>query len=161
MFYVFYNAKYIGLFLLLWTLVLLTEKPTKDLSNSIPVNIFMSCSDSVLIDSVYSENCSGSGPYIANWKIIVTYSGLSDNVVYQRNSESSQTYSPTTLVDTLTVSNIPADGGAYDTIKIWYGNAQTCGDTILIHRPIPCPSDVNIPCTDLITQAEGLLWEVP
>lgn len=146
-----YFLKYIGLFFVLCPIVMLTEVSPKAITS---FSLTISCGDSVLIDSVYTENCIGSGPYTADWKIIVTYSGLSDDIVYQRNSEPSQTYTPTALVDTLTFPNIPADGSAYDTLKVWYGNAQSCGDTVILYRPIPCPSDVDISCTDLVTQAE-------
>jgi len=148
------NIRYVSLLLTACLLVILTNVSSV---NQLPIttkNISMSCIDSVWIDSVYAANCTGNGPYTADWKIIVNYSGLSGDVIYQRNNESSQIYTPTTLVDTLTLPNIPADGGAYDTLKIWYGNTQTCGDTVLIYRPLPCPSDVDLPCTDLVTQAE-------
>ncbi len=150
----FLNINYIGLLLIVGTLVMRTQGLPSITLDANSRTILMPCTDSVQIDSVYAANCSGSGPYTADWKIIVTYSGLSDEVVYQRNSQPSQTYTPTALVDTLTIPNIPADGGAFDTLKVWYGTTQTCGDTILIYRPIPCPADVNIPCTDLVTQAE-------
>lgn len=150
----FLNIKQLGLFLILCSLVVLTQIGSSKHISSSPNSIFIACADSVQIDSVYAENCTGSGPYTADWKIIVSYTGLGDNITYQRNGEPTQTYTPSSLVDTLTLTNIPADGGAFDTLKVWYGNTQTCGDTILIFRPIPCSSNNGIPCTNLVTQAE-------
>jgi len=83
----FLNINYIGLLLIVGTLVMRTQGLPSITLDANSRTILMPCTDSVQIDSVYAANCSGSGPYTADWKIIVTYSGLSDEVVYQRNSQ--------------------------------------------------------------------------
>ena len=69
-----------------------------------------------------------------------------DNAIsYQRNSESIQSHTLTGTTDTLTIAGIPADGGTYDTLKVWFTNETSCGDTIILKRPSPCPTDNVLP----------------
>lgn len=99
---------------------------------------------SLSISTAYSENCTGSGPYTADWKIGISAIEQPDNAIsYQRNSEAVQTHTLTGTTDTLTFSAIPADGGAYDTIRVYFTNETTCGDTLIIKRPEPCPSQIT------------------
>ncbi len=93
----------------------------------------------------YADNCTGSDAlgYSADWNIGISVTNAPDNSIsYQRNSETVLTHPLTGTTDTVTIAGIPADGGAYDTIKVWFTNETTCADTIILKRPLPCPANV-------------------
>ena len=100
---------------------------------------------SVDIVSVFADNCQASGNnYIADWNIsIAAFDYFTNAITYQRNSDAVQSHTLTGTTDTLTISGIPADGGLYDTLRVWFTNDVTCIDTMIIKRPIPCPSAIT------------------
>ena len=74
-----------------------------------------SCPCSLTITSIYSENCTESSPnnFITDWKIGIEILNTTETAIaYQRNREAIQTHTLTGTTDTLTISGIPADGGA-------------------------------------------------
>ena len=116
-------------------------------------NVYLSLKDGLNITTSYSENCIESSPnnFTADWKIgIEVFNTSETDISYQRNSETIQSHTLTGTTDTLTISNIPADGGAYDTLKVWFTNDMTCADTIILKRPLPCPSSIG-GCTNTTT----------
>lgn len=109
------------------------------------------------INTTYSENCqANANNYTADWKIGIGVVGNFDNdISYQRNSAAVQTHTLTGTTDTLTISNIPADGGLYDTLKVWMTNDLACADTIILKRPVPCPSIISQSCNNTMIQNSG------
>lgn len=105
------------------------------------------CPCGLTITTTYSDNCAGDDDlgYTANWNIGLTSNGnIPDNEIsYQRNSEAIQIHTLTGNMDNLTIAGIPADGGGYDTLMVWFTNDPICGDTIILKRPVPCPADVT------------------
>lgn len=98
------------------------------------------------ITTTYSANCTevSANNFTADWKIGISTTNELDNIIsYQRNSEAVQSHTLTGLTDTLTIAGIPADGGVYDTLKVWFTNASTCADTIILKRPVPCPNNLS------------------
>ena len=91
------------------------------------------------ISSTTSENCSGSGPYTADLKVIVEYSNEpSGDIMYEWDSDPAIAFTPNNSPDTITLLGIPADAGSNE-IKVYFANETTCGDTVTITRPSPCP----------------------
>ena len=104
------------------------------------------------ITTSYSENCQEltANNFTADWKIGVLMVGAPDNILsYQRNNAAIQSTTFIGNTDTLTIAGIPADGGVYDTLKVWFTNDGTCRDTIILKRPLPCPPSVE--CQNIIT----------
>ncbi len=101
------------------------------------------------ITHIYSDNCSGSGPYTADWNIGIQWTGAPDDtLMYQRNSLTAIQHIGSGITDTISITGIPADGGVYDTLMVWFKNETTCGDTVILKRPVPCPITINfnVPC---------------
>lgn len=101
---------------------------------------------SLNITSVTAQNCTETSPnnYEAEWQIIIEYAGeYSGDITYQRNSLGTTTFTPTTSPDTLTITGITADGGIYDTLRVYFANDLTCRDSLIIKRPLPCPTTSN------------------
>ena len=95
------------------------------------------------IVTVYSDNCSGSGPFTANWNISIEVESPSGSAIsYQRNNEPVLTHTLTGNTDTLVIAGIPADGGIYDTLKVWFTNNPACSSSFILKRPLPCPTSV-------------------
>ncbi|MEM1121850.1 MAG: SdrD B-like domain-containing protein, partial [Bacteroidota bacterium] len=118
--------------------------PSDDIRKVGDVNFNPNCELSITV--TYSENCTepSTNNFIADWKIGIAVTDNPDNTIsFQRNSEVIQAHTLTGTTDTLTISGIPADGGAADTIKVWFSNQNTCGDTIILKRPIPCPTNLG------------------
>ncbi|MEM1326751.1 MAG: SdrD B-like domain-containing protein [Bacteroidota bacterium] len=103
------------------------------------------------ITSIFSDNCSGDDDngYTADWNISIEVSGApADGMIsYQRNDEAVQMQTLNGTTADLNITGVPADGGKSDTIKVWFTNEMTCGDTSIITRPAPCPPDVAA-CVD-------------
>lgn len=124
---------------------------------------------SLSVTSIMAQNCSGSGsgPFAAEWQLIVEYAGEpSGDISYQRNSQPVASFTPNNSPDTIIIAGIPADGGGSDTIRIYFTNDTSCGDTIIRKRPVPCPTNVsgsNTPgdiCTSLTnTEIGGLVFD--
>ncbi len=101
---------------------------------------------SLSITSASSTNCTGSNPYTAEWNIVISASGGPDNnISYQRNSDAILSHVLTGTTASLSITNIPADGGASDTLKVWFTNDPVCADTLILNRPLPCPPDLPRP----------------
>ena len=102
---------------------------------------------SLSITNSYSDNCSGddSNGYTADWHIEVEVINPTPpgDIFYQRNSDATQIHTLTGSIATLTIANIPADGG-FDTLKVWVTTEATCADTIIIKRPVPCPTALSL-----------------
>ncbi|MGB1204089.1 MAG: SdrD B-like domain-containing protein [Chitinophagales bacterium] len=119
------------------------------------------------IGTTYSSNCSGddTNGYTADWNIDFSATNPPDNAIsYQRNSDVVQNYTLTGTNDAFTIVGIPADGGVYDTIKVWFTNDVTCGDTVLLKRPLPCPivldSNTGEICSSIDdTEINGTVFE--
>lgn len=95
------------------------------------------CSTS--IDKVSAVNCN-SGTLTAEWEVIFSWKDhIDDTLMVQRNSLAPTQVVGTEFSDTLNITGVPADGGLYDTIRIYFKNDLVCGDTIIIKRPAPCP----------------------
>lgn len=119
--------------------------------------------------SAFADNCTdnGNNNFTATWNLNITVNEVPDNQVsYQRNSEAIQSYTLTGDTGTIQIPNIPADGGTYDTLRIYLTNDVSCGDTLILKRPSPCPTPVagaNEPgavCTNLgATDIGGTVWE--
>lgn len=115
----------------------------------------------------YSDNCSGDdvNGYTADWNIGIEALGAPDtDISYQRNNEAVQTHTLTGTTDTLTIAGVPADGGLYDTITIWFTNDATCSDTIVVKRPVPCPANLGSNTGEICnsigaTDIAGTVWE--
>lgn len=111
------------------------------------------------INNVSSSNCTGSNPYTAQWDVDISWVNQpTGDIAYQRNDEAVQTITPTGNAQTLVFPNIPADGGTFDTLKIYFANDPLCGDTIIIKRPLPCPADVA-PCASAAGCLGGNVFE--
>lgn len=120
------------------------------------------------ITNVTSDNCAAVGnTYTARWNIDFTTINHPDNQIsYQRNSEAVQSYTLSGNIGTIQIPNIPADGGVYDTLKVWTTNEITCIDTIILKRPLPCPpaivgtSNPGDVCNTINnTEIAGTVWE--
>ena len=119
------------------------------------------------ITAAYSDNCSGddTNGYTADWNIGFSIENPPDtDISYQRNSDAVQSHTLTGTTDTLTVTGIPADGGIYDTVTVWFTNDTTCADTIILKRPVPCPTNLGsnsgeICSTVAATEIVGTVWE--
>ena len=99
-----------------------------------------------LVLSNTSENCTetGTGTYTADWQVIVEYSNQPiGDILYERNNEAAVAFTPNLSPDTITISGIPADGGS-DELKIYFSNENSCGDTVTVIRPSPCPFGLDI-----------------
>lgn len=108
--------------------------------------------------NVFSSNCTDNndGTFSADWNLDIIVENAPDAAIsYQRNSETVQSHTLTGLTDTLTIADIPADGGLYDTLKVWFTNELTCGDTLILKRPSPCPTTIVTPCNNTMIQNEG------
>lgn len=91
------------------------------------------------ITNTYAENCTEptANNFTADWKIGFETTMAPDNAIsYQRNSDAVQAHTLTGTTDTLTITGIPADGGAFDTLKVWFTNDMTCADTMILKRPL-------------------------
>lgn len=131
-------------------LSLVVTDPSTGCSEIKDMSVFIStggnCTCDLDITTVYSSNCSGddTNGYTADWNIGIAVTTAPDNAIsYQRNSEAVQSHTLTGTTDTLTIAGIPADGGVSDTLKVWFTNDVICGDTIILKRPLPCPSDIS------------------
>ncbi|MEM1121905.1 MAG: hypothetical protein AAGJ18_15745, partial [Bacteroidota bacterium] len=94
----------------------------------------------VSITTAFADNCqnTGSNNSVARWQIGIASTVANAEVTYQRNSEISQTHTFTGTTDTVQIDNIPADGGLYDTLKVWLTSDPTDADTLIIPRPLGC-----------------------
>jgi len=100
------------------------------------------CGISIL--STTSENCAGTGPYTADWKVIIEYSNQpTGDITYERNSEAPVTFTPNLSPDTISIVGIPADGGS-DEIKVYFSNENSCRDSVIVTRPAPCPFGLDV-----------------
>ncbi|MEZ4684820.1 MAG: SdrD B-like domain-containing protein [Bacteroidia bacterium] len=96
------------------------------------------------IATTTSSNCTGSVAlgYTAQWDISLTYSDppspIGNIEVYRNGTLATTITSPTASPQQATITGVPADGGAYDTLVVVFANETTCNDTVIIKRPVPC-----------------------
>ena len=104
----------------------------------------MTCELDIL--AAYSDNCTGDNinGYTANWNIgFRVIDPFDTSISFQQNNGTILTATLTGLTDTLVIPNIAADGGIYDTLKVWFTNDIACADMIVVKRPLPCAADVS------------------
>ncbi|MEM1120955.1 MAG: SdrD B-like domain-containing protein, partial [Bacteroidota bacterium] len=119
----------------------------RDTSNC--VNIHPVCC--LNISKTESINCQVDTSYTADWLITVQGGSPTDNgLSYQRNEGTIQNATLTGATNQVTFSDITADGNGTDTLKIWMTNDPSCGDTVILSRPLPCPTVLfsNAKCYD-------------
>lgn len=107
--------------------------------DSASIIVVPNCSVDIL--EIYADNCQASGSdYTADWNISIdAFNYFTNAISYQRNSNAVQTHTLTGTTDTLSIPGIPADGGKFDTIKVWFTTDIFCFDTYILARPTPCP----------------------
>ncbi|HFA49098.1 MAG TPA: hypothetical protein ENJ95_08780, partial [Bacteroidetes bacterium] len=117
------------------------------------------------IADVFADNCTGTGQYTARWNVgIKTELAPGPSITYQRNSETPQVHLLEGSSDTIQFNNIPADGGAYDTLRFYFTDEPTCGDTIVLKRPLSCAPDLGSQTGEICnglsnTQIGGTVFE--
>ena len=115
-------------------------------TENVDITLTEICPCELTVTTTYSENCTEptTNNFTADWKIGFEVSNALDtDISYQRNSGAVATHTLTGTTDTLTIVGIPADGGVYDTLRVWFTNETTCGDTVILKRPVPCPTNLG------------------
>ena len=102
-----------------------------------------SCSCQLDITNVYSEDCNGTGPYTADWKVDMEWSNNpTGSIEVYRNGILATTHTPVGSSGTATIAGVPADGVSSDTILVRFANSTACDDQFIVTSPTACPSTI-------------------